>query len=103
MRAISERMKISSAILFNVNGEFVGITCRAADETSRSNLIAYPISEIKSQIELLLNGSDVPYVGIHGEDIPKAVQETKQIPMGVYVKEVEADSAGQCSREFKAA
>lgn len=82
----------SSAILFNVNGEFVGITCQAADETSRSNLIAYPISEIKSQIELLLNGSGVPYVGIRGEDIPKAVQETKQIPMGVYVKEVEADS-----------
>lgn len=82
----------SSAIFFNMNGEFVGITSRLSDEESHSNLAAYPISDIKKQIELLLNGSSVPYVGIRGEDIPESVQEAQEIPNGVYVREVEPDS-----------
>lgn len=82
----------SSAIFFNMNGEFVGITCRRADEEGYSNLTAYPISDIKKQMELLLNGSSVPYVGIRGEDIPESIQEAQDIPNGVYVREVETDS-----------
>lgn len=83
----------SSGILFNVDGEVVGIVDQKSTDTVNANLVsAYAISEIKEAIELLSNGKAIPYLGIIGVEVPQNISEEEGIPMGLYVREVEPDS-----------
>ena len=54
-------------------------------------VVGYGISDIKSSIELLSNGSVIPYTGICGMDVTEELED-KGMPKGIYVKEVEPDS-----------
>jgi serine protease Do len=47
---------------------------------------------VKTTIELLSNGSPIPYLGIEGQDISRAVAEKTGLPVGVYVTNVLPDS-----------
>lgn len=81
-----------SGIIANIRGEIIGIIDQSVlDEDNRNLIAGYGISDIKGMIELLSNGSGVPYVGINGVDITEEMQE-KGLPKGVYVKGTEADS-----------
>lgn len=82
----------SSGIAFDLNGKFVGIVRQNLGGQNHKRLIALPISEIRDQMELLLNGRGVPYIGIIGVDVPDSVAESQNIPDGIYVREVEPDS-----------
>ena len=80
-----------SGVLFNLNGEVIGIEDQKI--TGQSNLVtAYAISDIKESIELLSNGKGVPYLGIHGVEVTESISQEQGIPEGIYVKEVEVDS-----------
>lgn len=80
-----------SGILFNLNGEVIGIEDQTL--TNHSDLVtAYAISDIKEAIELLSNGKGVPYLGIHGVEVTENISAEQGIPEGIYVKEVEVDS-----------
>lgn len=81
-----------SGAIFNRRGQLVGVISQPvlAMEGSRK-VVGYGISDIKSSIELLSNGSVIPYTGICGIDVTAELEE-KGMPQGIYVKEVEAYS-----------
>lgn len=82
-----------SSILFNIDGEVIGIADQVVTGRESRNLVTgYAISGIKEIIELLSNGNGVPYLGIWGVEVTEEIAETQGIPRGVYVKEIEADS-----------
>lgn len=80
-------------IMFNRQGEVVGIICDAAGEDAKEELMhAYAISDIKDVMQFLANGESVPYIGIHATDVSENIAEDRGIPRGIYVDKVEADS-----------
>lgn len=82
-----------SGIMFNQQGEVIGIICDAAGEDAKEELMhAYAISDIKDVMQFLANGESVPYIGIHATDVSENIAEDRGIPRGIYVDKVEADS-----------
>lgn len=82
-----------SGILFNTNGEVIGIADQKISEGSSNALVtAYAVSDIKEYLEFLSNGNAVPYLGIKGVEVTESISQEQGIPEGIYVKEVEADS-----------
>lgn len=82
-----------TGVLVNIRGEIVGIIDQSIiDEESTSLVVGYGISDLKSMIELLSNGMQVPYLGIVGVTVTEEIAKEQGIPEGVYVQEVQADS-----------
>lgn len=82
-----------SGIMFNRQGEVLGIICDSADEDAKEDLMqAYAISDIKDVMQFLANGESVPYVGICATDVSENIAEDRGIPRGIYINKVEADS-----------
>ncbi|CUX32811.1 S1C family serine protease [Clostridium sp. C105KSO13] len=82
-----------TGVLFNLKGEAIGMIAPGIWENTESNTTkALAISDLKSTIELLVNGESVPYVGIYGTTINDTVAEEQNMPAGVYVIEVKPDS-----------
>lgn len=85
-----------TGVIANLEGQIVGVISQNVSSDgngAKEGLIyGYGISDIKGVIELLSNGSEVPYVGILGTDVTEAMSEQRGIPQGVYVDEIEADS-----------
>lgn len=82
----------SSGVLFNIAGEVVGLADQSLSDEGSNLITAYAISEIKEEIQLLANGKGVPYLGIHGVVVTEKIAEEQEIPQGIYVREVDADS-----------
>lgn len=81
-----------SGVIANTKGEIIGIVAQeTAEEGNEGRIVGYGISDMKDIMELLSNGEDVPYVGICGVDVSQAM-ESRGLPKGVYVKEIEPDS-----------
>ncbi len=82
-----------SGFLFDAYGNVIGVIDTGIDdEVGTSTLAAIGISDIKSEIELMSNGKNVPYIGIVGTIVTKEMSETQGIPTGLYVNEVKVDS-----------
>lgn len=81
-----------SGAIFNRRGQLVGVINRLVlGMEGNRRVVGYGISDIKSSIELLSNGSVIPYTGICGMDVSEELMG-KGMPKGIYVKEVEPDS-----------
>lgn len=81
-----------SGAIFNRQGKLIGIIGPSSfAEGSNGRISGYGISDIRDVIELLSNGSAVPYTGICGMDVTEELME-KGMPQGVYVKEIKPDS-----------
>lgn len=81
-----------SGAILNRYGQLIGVIDQSAlEEGSNGRVGGYGISDIKDVIELLSNGSVIPYTGIYGMDVTEKLAE-KGMPQGVYVREVAADS-----------
>ena len=82
-----------SGVLVNVKGEVVGIMLQALDGAKkRTTFTAVPVESIDTQIEQLQNGKDIPYIGIYMSTVTEDIAEDYDLPRGVFVKEVVADS-----------
>ena len=82
-----------TGILLNTEGEMIGLIqhrITSGEHVTVTNALA--ISDLKQTLELLSNNQGVPYVGIYGTDVTEQVEKEQGIPMGVYVKNVEAES-----------
>lgn len=82
-----------SGFFVNLRGEIVGIIkpeITNGEKMSVSNALA--ISSLKQSIEMLSNGTSVPYLGILGDEVTEKIENEQGIPRGVYVKNVETDS-----------
>jgi serine protease Do len=87
-----EGTSAGSGVLYNTDGKVVGFIAQQYAPTGTGIITAIPISLMKSTIELLSNGSPIPYLWIRGQDISVSVSEKTGLPTGIYVTEALADS-----------
>ena len=83
---------LDSGFLFNLSGEVIGLIHPALKEGMTEGVRAFAISGLKQIIELLVNGKGVPFTGICGTTVSETVSEAEELPQGVYVTQVQADS-----------
>ena len=85
--------KNGSGVLINTKGEVIGMILQSfSDSQDVSALTAVAISELNGIIQSLRNGKDIPYVGVYLSTVTDDIAEDYDIPKGVYIKEVVADS-----------
>lgn len=83
----------ASGVLFNLKGQIIGIITDKKSSTDMKNMItAYGISDLKKLISTLSKGEKMPYLGITGIDVSEDANKEGNVPLGVYVQEVESDS-----------
>lgn len=83
----------ASGFLFNLKGQIIGIITDRKSSTDMRNMItAYGISDLKKLISNLSKGAEIPYLGITGIDVSEDANKEGNVPLGVYVQDVEADS-----------
>lgn len=88
----------AGGVLFNLQGEVIGIITANRTSTDMKNLInAYGITELKKVIEKMSNASPMAYLGITGLDVTKEANEKEGVPYGAFVKEVAMDSPAMLS------
>lgn len=82
-----------SGVLINLDGDVVGFIMQGlgSDET-QNTLTAVSISELKGLIEKLSNSQQIPYLGANLSTVTQEMEESFDLPKGVYVKSVEMDS-----------
>ena len=79
--------------LLNARGELVGMVFQSFQETLGMNtLTAVSISEINGVVQRLIQGKDMPYVGLQVSTVTKQLSTAHNLPMGVFIKEVMTDS-----------
>lgn len=84
----------STGVLWDQNGQAIGLINSQLSEESGNISNAYAISRVKAMIEVLSNGKEVPYVGINGTDVTSEIAQQQNLPKGVFVTEVGTESAG---------
>ena len=88
----------SGGALLNIKGEVIGInTVKYSDTTVEGMGYAIPIDTAAPIIKALMNKEVVPesqqaYLGITGTNITEAYSEQLNLPEGIYIREVQADS-----------
>ncbi len=82
----------STGVVANLNGDVVGIITTNYN-TGTTNLVSiYPISDMHTLLENLINGIDTPYLGIKGQDVTQEIMDTYEVPAGIYVTTIETNS-----------
>lgn len=79
-------------LLLNMSGEVVGIICGGQEDENNSAIRAVEATQLRSLLEGMANGDDICYIGIHGATISEYQVENLELPEGIYVDSVEADS-----------
>lgn len=91
-----------TGVLIDQSGKVIGLIRQgllgeSSPEHPEVTANALSISELKSEMELMLNGENVPYAGVRGVTVTKDVAQEQAIPEGLYVTEVESDSPAMAS------
>lgn len=81
-----------TGILFNMDGEVIGMISSSIWEKENAMVNAYAVSDLKSIIEILANGENVPHIGVYGTTVTQQLQEEQGMPAGVYVVDIDPDS-----------
>ena len=82
-----------TGILLNLNGEVLGlIRSNMWKDIDSTTANALSISDLQVVLEMLLNGESVPYLGAYGSAVTEEISEQQNIPVGVYITHVQADS-----------
>lgn len=83
-----------SGVLINLDGEVVGFVMQGySSKGDQNTLTALSISQLKGIIEDLTNGKAIPYLGLKISTVTDDISGRYGLPKGVYVKNVETDSA----------
>ncbi|MGN1084065.1 MAG: S1C family serine protease [Lachnospiraceae bacterium] len=88
----------SGGALLNARGELIGINNAKLVASSIEGIgYAIPIDEVVSVINRLLNREEIDYedsalLGIVGQDVTETLSEVLDIPVGIYISEIEKDS-----------
>lgn len=75
----------ATGFVVNLKGQIIGLLTAGAAGSGTAGAIG--ISDLKSSIERLSNGSVLAYMGIVGQDVTEEISETRKIPRGVYISE----------------
>ena len=76
------------AILFNSEGKVVGIS-KSSSEASGKFM---GISDLKGQLETMINHQGVMYCGITGQNVTDELTAKYNLPNGVYISNIDIDS-----------
>lgn len=91
----------SGGALLNARGEVIGINnSKLVDSEVEGICYAIPISRAVPIINSLLNrevlqDEEKAYIGIIGKDVTKANSKTLNMPVGIYIKEIEEGSPAE--------
>lgn len=82
-----------SGVILDLDGKIIGIISQDFyKENEQVTVSGICISELKWLIETLSNDSEIQYLGIVGKEVTDSVAKELDMPKGLYVKGVEADS-----------
>lgn len=82
-----------SGAIVNLDGEIIGLVMQDYSSAGDVNtLTAIAISEIKTVIEMLSNGRDIPYIGLELTTVTNDIAREYDMPKGAYIKDVKMDS-----------
>ena len=81
-----------NGVLADLEGEVIGFMRK--ENASVGTISAISVSELKSLLEKLENGLDVPYLGLYISTVTKSIAKEYDLPQGVYINSVEMDSPG---------
>ncbi len=85
--------KNSSGVLFNMQGQVVGIITNNETSTTGSNVVmVYGITELKGLIEKMSNGQEISYLGISGTNVTSQANAEIGVPMGAFITATDMDS-----------
>ena len=85
--------KNSSGVLFNMQGQVVGIITNNETSTTGSNVVmVYGITELKGLIEKMSNGQEISYLGISGTNVTSQANAELGVPMGAFITATDMDS-----------
>ena len=81
-----------NGVLADLNGEVIGFMRK--ENASVGTISAISVSELKSLLEKLENGLEVPYLGLYISTVTKSIADEYDLPQGVFINSVEMDSPG---------
>lgn len=82
-----------SGVLFNLDGQVVGIITGNKSVSDMKNVIyAYKTGDLKRILENLLNGKELAYLGISGVNVTPEASGDLGVPLGGFVTKVDMDS-----------
>ncbi|MBQ6442168.1 MAG: PDZ domain-containing protein [Lachnospiraceae bacterium] len=81
-----------NGVLVNLDGEIIGFMRK--ENASVGTIAAISVSELKSLLEKLENGLEVPYLGLYISTVTKSIADEYDLPQGVFINSVEMDSPG---------
>lgn len=82
----------AGTFLMNTAGQIIGwVTDEHKNDSNKDMTAAMAISDYKSILQKMSNGSAFPYFGIKGQEV-SAVMNSNGMPLGVYVVDVNGDS-----------
>ncbi len=85
--------KNASGVLVNTRGEIIGVVMQSFSGSQDTNtLTAVVVDELKEIVDILCDGKDVPYMGVYISTVTEDISNAYDIPIGVYIKDVVADS-----------
>ena len=91
----------SGGALLNAKGELIGINNAKLVASDVEGIgYAIPISEVVSIINQMLNREEIDYedsaaLGVAGQDVTESFSEALNMPVGIYIAEIEKDSAAE--------
>lgn len=85
--------RAGTGVLFNLQGEVTGIILpNLLTDEENAPASAYGISDLKHLIERMSNEESEGYLGIHGVTVDEGIAESEEMPMGLYVQQIDAES-----------
>lgn len=91
----------SGGALLNIRGELIGINNAKLVASDVEGIgYAIPISEVVSVINQMMNREEIDYedsavLGIVGQDVTESFSEALNMPVGIYIAELEEGSAAE--------
>ncbi len=83
----------ASGVILNLSGWVIGfVDMNHNADTLPNVLCGVGITELKSLIEDLSNGTGRSYLGLHGQTVPQEVSDGQSVPPGAYITRTEIDS-----------
>ena len=83
----------AGGVVLNRAGELVGVITHLHHPKDSVDPVWFlPMSEVKTLVEDLSNGEQIPYLGVHISEVTQEISEAYDLPRGIYIKRVDADA-----------
>ncbi len=83
----------NSGFIVNTKGQLVGMLLQGLQEHQDTTALSVAsVSDMLSEIQKLIDGKDVPYVGLYVTTVTQQLSAEHGLPMGVFITEVKTDS-----------